>query len=73
MFVLVLGLGLGFGLGLGLDHVERGLGHVGVRVVGRLVAVELALHRAHVDHEARLRGRGLEQPGQGQGLGWGQG
>ncbi len=31
-------------------HVERGLGHIGVRVPGGLeVAIELALHRRHVD------------------------
>ena len=39
--MLVLGLGLGLGLvgvrlGFGLDHEERVLGHVGVRVVGVL-------------------------------------
>lgn len=32
-------------------HVDGRLGHVGVRVVRRLRAVELALHRAHVDDE----------------------
>ena len=39
-------------------HVERGLGHVGVRVAGRLeVAVELALHRGHVDDVLGPAGR----------------
>ena len=31
-------------------HVQRGLGHVGVRVRHVLVPVELALHRRHVHH-----------------------
>eukprot|EP00965_Chrysotila_dentata_P117166 3871979-Pleurochrysis_carterae.AAC.1 len=35
-------------------HVERRLGHVGVRVVGRLVAVKLALHGGDVHHAASL-------------------
>src|SRR3546814_11961123 len=39
-------------------HVERGLGHVGVRVPGGLeVAVELAFDRRHVDDVPVARGR----------------
>ena len=40
------------------EHVERGLGHVGVRVAGALVAAgELALHRRHVDDVGAARRR----------------
>lgn len=35
-------------------HVERSLGHVGVRVVGRLVAIKLAFHGADVHDELLL-------------------
>ena len=39
------------GLGLGLEHVGRGLAHVGVRVAGALLLYrKLALERAHVDN-----------------------
>ena len=53
------------GAGAG-KHVERGLGHVGVRVAGALVAAaELALHRRHVHHvlaPRRRRGHRRAQP-----------
>ena len=43
-------------------HVQRGLGHVRVRVPGRLeAAVELALHRRHVDDVLVALGRAQHQ------------
>ena len=45
-------------------HVERGLGHVGVRVTRALVPPrELALHRRHVDH---MSSPGRRRPGRGR-------
>ena len=38
-------------------HVERGLGHVGMRVKDRFVATELPFHGRNVDDEAALEGR----------------
>ena len=45
-------------------HVEGRLGHVRVRVVGRLIPVELAFHGGHVDDEGGPDRRRLEQPPQ---------
>mmetsp|Transcript_30649 Transcript_30649/g.68730 ORF Transcript_30649/g.68730 Transcript_30649/m.68730 type:complete len:249 (-) Transcript_30649:293-1039(-) len=43
-------------------HVQRRLGHVGMRVVGRLEPVELALHRRHV-HDELGHGLGATRSG----------